>query len=61
MQRMTLRGYEVDIRVHVKPILGHYYIHEIRQWRIQEFILMKREHSAPSSVQNLYSRIKAVF
>jgi integrase len=56
----TYNSYEIDIRVHIKPALGHYKIIDVKPFNLQEFLNGFKGEST-SHVQKLHLCISQIF
>lgn len=49
----TFRGYQTDIRLHLTPAFGTYFLKDIKQEQVQGFLSRLRERLDPKTVNNI--------
>ncbi len=57
----TLKKYEMDIKNHIVPELGYYYLKNLNHEVLQTFFKNKAEHLSKNSLHALYSTLSSAF
>ena len=57
----TLKKYEMDIRNHINPKLGHYYLKNLNHEILQAFFRDKSDDLSKNSLHSLYSTLSSAF
>lgn len=56
----TVRGYEKDIKVHLKPRWGHYRFRDIRKTELEHWLVTELAHYSPKTINNLTMPFRSV-
>lgn len=62
LEKTTLAGYRSVIKIHIKPILGDFYLSKIRRIQVQEWVnyLHEDKELSPKSVKNIFSVLDGI-
>lgn len=62
VKAVTLQSYERQIKLHIKPLLGHYNVSSVNKEVLQNFIdvLIKEKGLKPTTARNIFGRLSEI-